>query len=367
MSSSFVRDMRLRTIGAIRDTNIYELQSPQLINRYYILSDPDSRALMAYPEVVGYPCYQALLPATTAGLQFLQDRGLGRAVDILTILRGGLNYPLEEAANRCRDHYHIRDIHFLSCERKIVDHVIQGLEIKYEKIRPSQDRVLMIGDILATGDTFRFCLDHFMQVFRSGGGSLRRLVFFTVGGTRAVTLMESYAARFREWFPGFEGIDCFFFEGMFTVYEDKGVSGVNLPHIDFGWKGGVVSPDFRRYVLGKQPCVLLEKCIIYDGGARRYELPLHFDEVLEYWEGVRDRASLIDPIELVAEKLGHGGPLSFEKWKEVTCFQELESPDLEGLWRKEMSLLEEAVHWDLKTIAERKIASVKSIQMLYEE
>ena len=360
-------DLRLRSVGAYRDTKIYELYSPQFTNRYHILSHPDSCALMAFPEVIGYSAYQALVAPTTAGLQYLQDRGLGRGLDIMTILRGGLNYPLEEAANRCEDKFRIRAIHFLSCERKIVNHEIHGLEIKYEKVLPAPDRVLAIGDILATGDTFRYCLDHFLELFRTGGGSIRRLVFFTVGGTRAIPLMENYAAKMRAWWPGFEGIDVFFFEGMFTIYEDKGVSGVNLPFIDFGWKGGVVSPDFRRYVLDRPPYVMLEKCIIYDGGARRYEIPVHFEEVLEYWEGLLARADWVDPVALAAEKLGHGASLSFEEWKEVTGFQALEYPDLEALWRKEEQVLAEAKTWDLSAIARQKIASIQSIQTLYEE
>jgi hypothetical protein len=154
---------------------------------------------------------------------------------------------------------------------------------------------------------------------------------------------------------------------MFTIYEDKGVSGVNLPFIDFGWKGGVVSPDFRRYILDRPSCALLEKCIIYDGGARRYEIPLHFEEVLEYWEGLLGRAALIDPVELLGEKLGYPEPLGFDEWKEVTAFQALEYPDLEGLWRKETQLFTAARGWDLEEIARQKIASIKSIQTLYEE
>ncbi|MBR1576122.1 MAG: hypothetical protein IJ654_06720 [Bacteroidales bacterium] len=368
-------DLRLRNAGAYQDTDIYELSSQQFTNRYHILSHSDSRALMAYPEVVGFVAYQALLAPTAAGLQYLQDRGLGRNLDILTILRGGLNYPLEEACSRCREPFWVSDIHFLSCERKIetrlvdgiTERVITGLEIKYEKIRPGRDRILAIGDILATGDTFRFCLDHFLEAFRSAGGSLRRLVFFTVGGMRALPLMEAYAERMRGWWPDFEGVDVFFFEGMFTIYGDKGVSGINTPDIDFGWLGGVVSPDFRRYVVERPPYVLLEKCIIYDGGARRYEIPVHFEEVLEYWEGILARADRIDPAALVAEKLGHAGGLDYSQWLEATHLQEITFADLEGLWRKEMRLIEEACSWDLGDIARRKIASVKSIQSLYEK
>ena len=34
---------------------------------------------------------------------------------------------------------------------------------------------------------------------------------------------------------------------------------------------------------------LFEKCIIYDGGARRYEIHEHVEEVLEFWEGIKER------------------------------------------------------------------------------
>ena len=120
----------------------------------------------------------------------------------------------------------------------------------------------------ATGDTLRLCLQHVAEVFSRQGGSLRRILFFTIGGTRAIPLMEGLTERFRTLFPGFEGFDCFFYEGVFTVYEDKGASGINVPDIDFGWKGGAVSPEFRRHILS-QPDALLEKCIIYDGGAEQ--------------------------------------------------------------------------------------------------
>lgn len=355
--------VRLSFVGPYQDTNIYELHSPQFTNRYFLLSYPDSRSLMGYPEVVDFMARRSLLTQTADAFHFLQDRGLGNSLDILTILRGGLNYPLDEAC--WQRGIHVRDNHFLSCERKIEDHVIKGLEIKYEKVGSAQDRVLAIGDILATGDTFRYCLDHFLDVFIRGGGSLKRFIFFTIGGTRAIPLMESYSARFRERFPGFEGIDCFFYEGMFTVYEDKGVSGINAPCIDFGWKGGVVSPDFRRFIADR-PHLLYEKCIIYDGGARRYEIPLHFEEVLEYWNGIRDRADLIDPVALTEEKLGWSGPLSFEAWKEAVHFQDLDIPGLEELWRAESRVWEEARHLDLRALSDRRIASIKSIQSLYE-
>ena len=350
----------LHAAGLMGSTSIYELHSPQLHNRYYLLSGPGSRELLASPEVVGFPCYTALLDETVAALQYLLNNGLGSDLDLFTILRGGLNYPLEEAAYRCG--IRVRDMHFVSSERVAENHVIKGLEIKYDKIHPTRGRVLAVGDILATGDTFRYCFEHLMRKFLQLGGSIRRIIFFTIGGTRAFRLMEDLATRLSAIFTGFEGIDCFFFEGAFTVYEDKGVSGINHPDIDFGWKDGVVAPEFRRYIIDR-PDALLEKCVIYDGGARRYQLPVHFAEVLEYWEGIRDRAEHIDKHALLEEKLGYAGPLEYEDWLEVTHLKGLK--DLGPLWAAEQALLEHDI--DLRAVAARRIESINNLKLQYEK
>lgn len=337
---------------------LHKLDLPQHQNRYYLLSGPGTRKLLSSPEMVGFPCYTALLEETVAAFRYLLSTGLGSDFDILTILRGGLNYPLEEACQLagCR----VRDMHFVSCERIIKDHVITGLEIKYEKIRPTTGRVLAIGDIIASGATLRQCLDYVVEQFHRLGGSIRRIVFFTIGGTKAVDLMEGMTPRLRELFPGFEGFDCFFYEGMFTVYEGPGASGINVRDIDFGWNGGIIAPEFRSYVMD-HPDALLEKCIIYDGGARRYEIPLHIEEVCEYWEGILSRADIIDPVALVGEKLGYPEPLPYPAWQAVTRVGD----GWEGLWEKEQAFLKNAASLDLKALARRRLTSMRELNKLY--
>ena len=361
--SSTLRNASLQYVGLQDDTSIYELQSPQFQNKYFIISGAGTRRLMAFPEVVGFDSYSAMLPETVAALRYLFPSGSEGDVDILTILRGGLNYPVEEACHRVG--IRVRDIHFLSCERIIEEHVITGLDIKYEKLRVTKNRTLVIGDIIATGDTLRMCLDQVVDRFRRKGGSIRKIIFFTIGGTRAISLMERMAERISAYFPEFEGFECFFYEGIFTVYEDKGVSGINVPNIDFGWNDGVVSPEFRNYIMDNQDA-LFEKCIIYDGGARRYEIPVHFEEVFEYWEGILERADQIDPVALTNEKLGYEGPLDFAIWLLVTHLGTLPQEGLRELWEKEQALCRRAASISIKELAERRIQQIHIISNHYE-
>ena len=361
--SSHLQDARLRFVGLHYETSLYELHGPQLTNRYYILSGAGTRQLMAYPEVVGFASYLSMLPATVAALRHLFPRGKDGDVDILTILRGGLNYPVEEAC--ARNGIHVRDMHFVSCERIIEDHIITGLEIKYEKIRVTRGRTLVIGDIIATGDTLRLCLGQVVDRFRRRGGSIRKIIFFTIGGTRAIPLMERMTERICAYFPEFEGFQCFFYEGIFSVYKDKGVSGINVPDIDFGWNDGVVSPEFRKYVMEHQDA-LFEKCIIYDGGARRYEIPVHFEEVLDYWKGILERADQIDMQALVNEKLGYEGPLDYSVWLLMTNLGTLPQEGLQQIWEAEQELCRKASSMSLKELAERRIYEITQISRNYE-
>ena len=348
----------LREVASHQQTKIYQLPSGKLQNRYFVLTGPGSRELLGSPEVIGFPCYTALLADTVAAFRYLLNSGLSGDFDILTILRGGLNSPLEEACAQVGAR--VRDIHFVSCERVIRNHVITGLEIKYDKLRPTPDRVLCIGDILASGATIRECMEYLLKVFKEQGGSLQRIVFFTIGGTRSIEMMEEMTPQIQALFPGFEGFDCFFYEGVFTVYDGPGASGINVRDIDFGWKGGAVAPEFRQWVM-EHPDALLEKCIIYDGGARRFEIPLHLDEVSEYWEGILERAHLIDPVAFVGEKLGYPAPLDYQNWRSVTLVPE----GWEALWEKEQAVLRGASSLDLAAIARRRLQSIDAIRKLY--
>lgn len=315
---------------------------------------------MASPEVVGFDSYLAMVSPTTEAFKALQSISIkeGRPIDevsILTILRGGLNYPIEECCHRCG--VQVNNINFLSCERTINKGEITGIDVKYEKIRAECECTLVIGDIIASGDTLKLCMRHVTEYFRAVGGSIKRIIFFTIGGTKAITLLEALTNDMRKTWQDFQGFDCIFYEGMFTVYETKGVTGVNIPNIDFGWNGATVSPEFRKYILQYEYApALLEKCIIYDGGARRYEIESHFREVLEYWEDLLEASKNADFEAFIAEKIGYFSA-DYSQWLAINNYPE--DAGLQDLYEQEQQYIRKLRALNLSEICTERIEQLK--------
>lgn len=129
----------------------------------------------------------------------------------------------------------------------------------------------------------------------------------------------------------------------------KAVSAIKLPDVDFYWKDGIVAPEFRRETLS-MCSPLFEKCIIYDGGARRYEIHEHVEEVLAFWEGILKRADQIDFEELLAEKLGHALEISYEDWIAVNHYQKIRRADTRWLYQQERGYIESVRGMSLKEL-----------------
>ena len=98
---------------------------------------------MNTPEIVGYEVYNCLVSSTSQMLYYLKEQKKVTTANILSILRGALNYPLEEACYR--EHIRVHDISFLSSERVFEEEEIAGLEIKYSKLTMVPDSTLTVS------------------------------------------------------------------------------------------------------------------------------------------------------------------------------------------------------------------------------
>lgn len=355
---NYLDNTKLATVACSEDITLYKLDTPKLLNNYFITTYKDSRRLLMSPEEVGFQTYLDTMPPTVEALKYFRSQGLHDSVDILTILRGGLNYSVEESCFRAG--IQVDNINFLSCERIIKNKEIKGLDIKYQKYNIVNNGTMVIGDIIATGDTLKLCFDYILDKYKRRGAKLRRVIFFTVGGTRAFDLMETFTEQIRQYWPDFEGFTCVFYEGIFSVYQTRGVTGVNVPNIDFYWNRSVLAPEYRKAVLESEN-VIFEKCIIYDGGARRYEIQEHCDEVLEYWRDIRAVADNVNMKAFTDEKIGYPSPASYEEWLETNHYAEeltAGGETLRALFRSEENFRQKNHKRNLKHIAEVRLQEI---------
>ena len=193
----------------------YRLSGADFLNEYYIVSEAESRKLLNTPEIVGYEVYNCLIPSTSQMLYYLKEQKKVTTANILSILRGALNYPLEESCYR--EHIRVHDISFLSSERVFADEEIAGLEIKYSKLTMVPDSTLMIGDIIASGATLIHCLRYVTDFYRNHGARLRNIILFTIGGTKGIDILEDLTRDIREFWPEFEGFITVYYEGIFST------------------------------------------------------------------------------------------------------------------------------------------------------
>lgn len=342
----------------------YQLQGGNFLNEYYVVSEAETRKLMNHPEVVGYEVYKSLINSTSQMMYYLKEKKKITSANILSILRGALNYPLEESCYQ--EHIRVHDISFMSCERVFKDKEMVGLAVKYSKLTAVPDSTLMIGDIIASGETLVYCLREVIEFYKKAGMKLRNILFFTIGGTKGVNILEKFTKEIREFWPEFEGFIVVYYEGIFSCYEDGdyGVSGINRQWIDFYWKGGIVAPAFRQQTLSMRD-PLFEKCTIYDGGARRYEIKEHIDEVLEFWEGLLERKDTIDFKALLEEKLGHSVDITFDEWVKDCHYEKLPEEQKQWLFKQEKGYVQSLADVTLEEIATTRINEFKNTLKKY--
>lgn len=347
--------VNLQSIFCNNGVEFYQLTDADFANDYYIVSSKDSRNLMNHPEIIGFDVYASLLKSTLHSLNFLNKNKLISYTSILNILRGGLNFPIEEA---CRNaEIDVFDIGFISSERVFDKHGnIDDLAIKYNKINAIPNSTLLIGDIFASGETLSECLKYAINLYRQKNTNLRNIILFTIGGTRAINILENLTKEIKVFWPNFEGFVTIFYEGIFSCYEpgDNGISGINRPLIDFIWGEGIISPSFRKQTLSIRGAIF-EKCIIYDGGARRYNIKEHIDEVLEFWNGVLLRSNKIDMHLLLEEKLGHEIPISYENWLINCHYHKIDENVTKFLYQQECDFIESLKNTTLRQIAQKRI------------
>lgn len=263
---------------------------PDAAVRAYVVSTPESREVINRPEIVGCAYTNLLQRAMTSALATAPFRDEIVAVEehqvcVLHFLRGGLNFGLREALH---DALHLvrHGSAFLSSQRKRGEGGCWRVEEdQYRKIDVPEGAVLLVGDVVATGATLEHGFRTIATQLRTVGGSMQRLLVFTIGCERAEAVLAENDRRLRQSFPGFEGTTVVYVEGRFTLAEERTPLRIHVPGTDLVRLDALLAPELVASQ-AEDPAFALERCAVYDAGSRAFDVPAYVDDVLGYWQGV---------------------------------------------------------------------------------
>lgn len=312
----------------IRDSVLYQLKNQNV----FIISNQRTRKLLCEPEIIGYTIPELIKEPITDMLSRLKAENIF-SVNVLNILRGGLNFPIEEACSLSS--IEVKGVSFITSERFFLDKKVSRIETRYRKINPISNSSIIIGDIIASGETLKNALSYIEETYAVSNAVLRNIIIFTIGTDSVLQLIDEFERQLKKRWPTFDKIIVCYFEGIFNTYDSFGITGLNLPKVDFCINNATIAPEFRNAIM-KKPTTVFEKCIIYDGGARRFEQSSHVKQLLSYWEQLNLKASTIDTREFLEEKYGYTSSISYKDWKNINGYSDLSDEEMLTLYKREI-------------------------------
>ena len=287
--------------------SLYRLENQSPVETL-VASTAETRAIGNDPKVMGVDYTRRLKAACAQSLKSIADVQLSCLEEsqtiVFNILRGGLNFGLREALADAFS-WNNHGSAFISAQRTRDDaspeewHIIES---EYAKVYMPEIASIVIGDVVATGTSLEYAMQALIGEALRQGSQLRSIVFFTIGGPRALEVLEKADAVCREKFPAYEGTILIYLEGCFTVPVPETPVRVKITGTDLIRRDAVMAPEFVESQYA-DPCFPLQRCAIYDAGSRAFWTPEYLDDLEDYWSKLLDLAqSGVDFKELLTER-----------------------------------------------------------------
>lgn len=300
-----------------KDTSIYKLCGESVLKRY-VASTSETRNILNKPEVIGHEFRQKLMTGISKILKSMPEdfkKNLDENnVNVLHFLRGGLNFGLIEALNKAYG-LNNHSSSFMSSERKKQEGKWRIKDDQYSKLSIQSNSTVCIGDIVATGVTLKAGLaklyeytsseeklpdivkDYLFQGIEEKQNRkkipLKGLVFFTIGCENLEKILETYDKLFKKTFKEYENTYIVYLEGKFKLASNDDKLHIKIEDTDLLRYPALLSPKFE-YSQYDSLAYPLERCVIYDGGSRSFNVTKHIAEVKEYWEELSEQQMTLE-------------------------------------------------------------------------
>ncbi|KXK62063.1 hypothetical protein AWW66_10480 [Micromonospora rosaria] len=273
----------MRLLHAADGGALYERPHPGPA-RVLLCSTAPSRRLLTDPVVTGGAYRRLTRSAVTAALTLFRADPAGERVlaadrvSVVTILRGGLSFAVEEAVESAGAT--AADVSFVGTERS----PDAPVTIAYERWELGGGPVLA-GDILATGGTVTAVLDR-LRTAAGPGRQPGAVVLVVIGSAAGVDAVQRYLADLDA--AERPQVTIVLLEALFALPAPGAAAPFPRFSFDLLRSAAGATPEYEAARLG---CLgsLFERCAVYDGGVRAFTPGAHLDERSAWWATVLRR------------------------------------------------------------------------------
>lgn len=359
----------LESLQRSKEISLYELHDEQTSGvEEYIFSTPETREICNRPEKVGISFPETMRAATDKLLQLSPLKELlGQSEEmrncVLHFLRGGLNFQLREAlfdAYGFTRHY----CSYMTSQRYQRGKRWKIKQDQYRKISYLPGSTILIGDCVATGSTLENGLEVLLEDAREQEQPISNLILFTIGCENAREILQDFHERFSQEFD-YDRTMVFYIEARFGLSNEDMDLTVTLPGTDLLRHPAVLAPEYERSLYNRLH-VPVERCTIYDLGAKSFTYQKHVNEVIEYWQKLKDSdLTLREAYRERWPETDYSSPEALEEARrEIWPF--IESEEIESLYSAYQSRWEEIsekadTHQALVELADRRIQIMESL------
>ncbi|MEA2082318.1 MAG: hypothetical protein U9O97_06225 [Elusimicrobiota bacterium] len=330
----------LKKISGQKSTALYEICPAGRVKRY-IISTPPTRKILNMPEIHGFEYthllrkgIESFLKTPFAG-KFFQDAD-GSKYSVLHFLRGGLNFNFIEQFFKCYGFTKV-NASFMTSQR-----VQNG---KHWKIKHDQYRKfalegvssLIAGDVIATGTTLKNGFDCILDT----DARLDSFIFFTIGTPYTEKIINEYEKKFRKKNRNFKAY-IFYIEGRFELIEKKGELPFAIDGTDLVRKNALLSPEFEY---SQTIASRIERCAVYDVGARAFNWRKHFRDIVEYWGLLSKSKFSVPEIYNLRQQFSYANYAEYEEARKIV-WPDISTTVLKKMYEKEIVMLLNAIKLD---------------------
>ncbi len=285
----------IRPVSRDENVAIYKIEGPvQHPVKRLIVTSSASRDIINFPEITGCDFTSRLKTVLAQTLSLLPDcfdmKGLtDRNAHIFNLLRGGLNFDLRKALKDAYGFINTSSSFMTSERRRTAEGRWEIAEDQYQKFSIPPYATIFCGDIIATGSTLSNGFRRLAMLAKNTGIPLRRIVFFTIGCHKAEKNLGAIDEFCRSFFRGYEETIVIYIEGKFHLADSKTDVAIKIQGTDLLRHPALLAPEFllSQFKTFSPP---LERCAVYDGGTRSFDVPEYLEDVAGYWRKVRSLA-----------------------------------------------------------------------------